>query len=183
MKRAAYPLLPRGGMLSRRRADGSSIRACVADAEREGARHLAHGSDRVRFRGAHQTRHRLETSAFCPGYPKDCLEYAATRHVCRLRGTLGAPPRGTFPYAEVPWPLVAVDSRQMARSTQGDIRISVAICRSAKFGAPGRLPEKLAATAADFLFREVLARYGVARYMLSDSGAKPRNRVGVRAPM
>ena len=81
------------------------------------------------------------------------------------------------PYPIKPFRLVAVDLKKMPSSQSGVIWMAVAVCHSTKFVEAAPLRDKTAHTVADFLFREVFARYGFVRYMLSDRGTEFSNQV------
>ena len=180
LRRAAAPYSLKEGNLYHTDGQGRTRRVCVTAKERQEALHLAHDAAVAGHYKAQNTWNRLKSAAFWPGYAQDAFHYAFTCLTRQLRSStdMKAPaPMRTIPYPTRPFRLVACDLKKLPESALGNMWLAVAVCHSTKFVEAGPLADKQASTAASFLFREVFARYGYVRYMLTDRGAEFRNEV------
>ena len=176
LRRAAASYDMRGGKMFTR--EPTPRRVCVTEEERQEALRLAHDEDVSGHWMGLKTWHRLKASAYWPGYKEDCVKYASSCVICQERGGTDLKvkaPMGTIPYSTKPFRLVAVDLKQLPTTSEGHKWMAVAVCHSTKFVEAAPLVDKTAESVAEFLFRDVFARYGVVRYMLTDRGREFSN--------
>ena len=148
--------------------------------ERDAALRQAHDADVAGHWKQQETWMRLKKSAYWPGYAADTSQYVATCHACQMRSSEDLKvraPMGTLPYPVRPFRLVAVDLKQLPESADGDKWMAVAVCQTTKFVEAAPMRSKQAECVAEFLFKEVFARYGFVRYMLTDRGKEFQNEV------
>ncbi|XP_057775222.1 uncharacterized protein LOC130994205 [Salvia miltiorrhiza] len=161
------------GILYRRSFDGVFLR-CLSNEEATKAMEESHSG----VCGAHQSGPKLHfrikrMGYYWPTMVKDCLDYAQRCQACQFHANLiHQPPEPLHPTV-ASWPFDAWGMDvvgPLTKSSGGHLYILAATDYFSKWAEAVPLREVKKETVADFIQTNIIYRYGVSRYVITDNG-------------
>ncbi|KAL0456031.1 UNVERIFIED_CONTAM: hypothetical protein Slati_0942300 [Sesamum latifolium] len=147
---------------------------CLSDDEKDQAMEEAHSG----VCGAHQSGPKLH---FCikrmgyywPTMVKDCIDYAKRCQPCQFHANLIHQPPEPLHHTVVSWPLDAWGLDvvgPMTKSSEDHLYIFAATDYFSKWAEAVPLKEMKKENVADFIRTNIIYRYGLSRYIITDNG-------------